>query len=239
MHLGIGNSAPPFTLSLGDVASARDGGIFAAGITGDGGGFSSDTWPATLANGAYLIWHPESAAFRVGTANNNRWNSGNVGGYSVAIGSDTMASGGWSLALGTSTTASGSRSTAMGYNTTASGDDSISMGRTVQATASSAVVIGLGADSSNPIVNNVANSFMVGFNSNIPTFYVGTSSGVGTTGNVGIGISAPAAKLHVSGEARITGISGDGTGKAVCIKADGNLGTCTTAVGATGLCTCN
>jgi hypothetical protein len=42
---------------------------------------------------------------------------------------------------------------------------------------------------------------------------------------------------HV-GEAKFSGVSGDGTGKAVCIKADGNLGTCSDAVGAGGTCTC-
>jgi hypothetical protein len=41
-----------------------------------------------------------------------------------------------------------------------------------------------------------------------------------------------------TGETRIEVISGDGTGKAVCIKANGYLGTCTTAVGAGGACTC-
>ncbi len=61
----------------------------------------------------------------------------------------------------------------------------------------------------------------------------------GYTVKVGIGINAPAAELHVVGESRITGISGDGTGKAVCIKSDGNLGTCTDAPNASGVCTCN
>lgn len=41
------------------------------------------------------------------------------------------------------------------------------------------------------------------------------------------------------GEVNISTISGDGTGKAVCIKSDGNLGTCTDAVGGGGTCTCS
>jgi type II secretory pathway pseudopilin PulG len=45
--------------------------------------------------------------------------------------------------------------------------------------------------------------------------------------------------LNLSGEAKIDGISGDGTGKAVCVKADGNLGTCSTQPNASGVCTCN
>lgn len=45
--------------------------------------------------------------------------------------------------------------------------------------------------------------------------------------------------LTVLSEATIGGISADGTGKAVCIKSNGFLGTCTTAVDATGVCTCS
>ena len=45
--------------------------------------------------------------------------------------------------------------------------------------------------------------------------------------------------LNLSGEAKIGGISGDGTGKAVCVKSDGNLGTCSTQPNSSGVCTCN
>jgi hypothetical protein len=45
--------------------------------------------------------------------------------------------------------------------------------------------------------------------------------------------------VKLSPEVEVAGVSGDGTGKAVCVKADGDLGTCTDAVGAGGTCTCN
>lgn len=45
-------------------------------------------------------------------------------------------------------------------------------------------------------------------------------------------------RMTSGGELNLQTISGDGTGKVVCIKADGNLGTCTDAVGAGGTCTC-
>lgn len=46
--------------------------------------------------------------------------------------------------------------------------------------------------------------------------------------------------LTVGGEAKINGVSGDGTGKAVCVKSDGNLGTCGNAPNASGVCSvCN
>ncbi len=41
-----------------------------------------------------------------------------------------------------------------------------------------------------------------------------------------------------NGEVEIGAVSGDGAGKALCVKADGNIGTCTDAVGAGGTCTC-
>ena len=51
-------------------------------------------------------------------------------------------------------------------------------------------------------------------------------------------LKAPGVALHVVGEVNITGISGDGSGKAVCIKSDRTLGTCSDAVGGSGTCTC-
>ena len=45
--------------------------------------------------------------------------------------------------------------------------------------------------------------------------------------------------VSASGETSIGGVTADGTGKVVCIKSDGDLGTCTDAPGATGTCTCN
>ena len=58
-----------------------------------------------------------------------------------------------------------------------------------------------------------------------------------TTGNVGIGITSPGAKLEASGTAMIGGGSAN---KAVCWKSDGKaLGNCWTAPAADGSCTCN
>jgi hypothetical protein len=44
--------------------------------------------------------------------------------------------------------------------------------------------------------------------------------------------------VDVTGEVDISGISGDGAGSAVCIKSNGELGTCSSGVGAGGTCTC-
>lgn len=57
-------------------------------------------------------------------------------------------------------------------------------------------------------------------------------------GSVGIGDITPDALLDVAGEFRADGIAGDGNGKVVCIKSDGDLGTCSDQPGASGTCTC-
>ena len=70
-------------------------------------------------------------------------------------------------------------------------------------------------------------------------YAIKTGLGIVSFGDkVGIGTANPGSTLEVNGETKITGISGDGSGKAVCVKADGNLGTCSSAVGAAGTCTC-
>lgn len=66
-----------------------------------------------------------------------------------------------------------------------------------------------------------------------------TSSGPGAGGNLYITPLASSNRVNITqGELWIGGISRDGTGKAVCIKSNGDLGTCTNAVGASGTCTC-
>lgn len=41
-----------------------------------------------------------------------------------------------------------------------------------------------------------------------------------------------------SGEVEVHSVSGDGTGKVVCVRGNGNLGTCSDQPGAGGTCTC-
>lgn len=61
---------------------------------------------------------------------------------------------------------------------------------------------------------------------------------IDSAGNVGIGDTTPDAKLDVAGEIRADGVSGDGTGKLLCIKSDGNFGTCSSVAASDGACTC-
>ncbi len=57
-------------------------------------------------------------------------------------------------------------------------------------------------------------------------------------GEVGIGDTTPDALLDVGGEMRADGVSGDGSGKVMCIKSNGDFGTCSSVVGVSGTCTC-
>ncbi|MBI2578078.1 MAG: hypothetical protein HYW26_00025 [Candidatus Aenigmarchaeota archaeon] len=74
----------------------------------------------------------------------------------------------------------------------------------------------------------------------------GTTGGAGSVsavridknGNVGIGDTTPDAMLDVAGEIRADGVSGDGTGKVICVKSGGNFGTCSSGVASDGTCTC-
>lgn len=92
----------------------------------------------------------------------------------------------------------------MGNDITLIGSNSFAMGNDVGTLGSNRFVIGSGFSSTFPLTNYISNnSLVVGFNSDIPTLYIGPSSGVGTTGDIGIGNSIPSAKLDVNGTFKV------------------------------------
>ena len=116
-----------------------------------------------------------------------------------------MGIGGTASGIGY-TSAFGENALAIGYNAKAGGKKSISLGNFVSTSGPLSgdahnIVIGRGVSSSQLLVNNITNSLMVGFNSNIPTLFVSPASGVGTTGAIGIGTTCIPAdcKLAVDG----------------------------------------
>lgn len=120
--------------------------------------------------------------------------------YSTAMGVSSDASGNTATAMGSSAEATGNFSTAIGHDIEASGENSFAVGHWVTAgTANNTMVLGSGLNEISRIVNNIENSLVVGFNSDVPTFFIGPSSGFGTTGNVGIATTTPSAKLDVQG----------------------------------------
>lgn len=52
------------------------------------------------------------------------------------------------------------------------------------------------------------------------------------------GAAAFGSTINVAGEATLQGVSGDGSGKVTCVKATGDIGTCSSVVASDGTCTC-
>ncbi len=154
-----------------------------------------------------------TAAFGIGTTSTNGssfaagHNSTASGADGIALGVGATASGYESGAFGTGATASGNYAIAVATDgATASGSRSFAVGHYVTAgTAIDSMIIGTGVDNVNRLVNNTANSLMIGFNSTVPTLFIGTSAGAGTTGNVGIGTSTPGSPLEVNGAIKLSG----------------------------------
>jgi hypothetical protein len=124
------------------------------------------------------------------------------GNHSIAMGKKAKATGIESLAVGWLSEANGNASLALGAYTKTSEDAllSIALGSKVTTNVERSMAIGYGLYD-NPMENNISNSLMVGFESNLPTFFVGPSSGIGKTGKIGIGnVTDPQAKLHIKAD---------------------------------------
>ena len=167
--------------------------------------------------GTRLKWYPGKAAFRVGGVTGSQWNDGNVGDYSVAMGSNTTASGLRSTAMGSLTIARGVNSTAMGAFTTAAGHGSVAMGLGTRALAHEMVAIG---------------------NYNSPTGVTGSSAFDRPAFVVGNGTSdsnrSHALLLLANGDLRISGPMRVGqfpstTGTTVCRTTNGTLANCSSS----------
>ena len=244
-NVGIGTKNPHAKLHVNEA-------ILAQGSFGSGQIFN-------LGGGTWLLWYPRRAAFRAGLFTLGLKDS-DIGDYSVAMGRDAEASGEYSISMGCSTTAtgiasiamgestnaggdysiamgygtdaSGTSSIAMGYNTEASGDYSVAIGTYTTASDNYSIVIGQGVDNTDRLVNNIASSLMVGFNSDIPTLFVGPSSGKGTTGKVGIGTTTPKNKLDVEGGVAVgTSYAGTHTAPSNGMIIQGKVGIGTTDPG--------
>lgn len=117
---------------------------------------------------------------------------------SISLGNKSVADGHYSMSLGESCF-SGSQSYSIGQNAKAKGQQSFAIGRFVETATTSLNSFIIGTGSSQFIMqNNISNSLMIGFNSSVPTFFIGPSSGTGEgIGMVGIGTTAPQANMHI------------------------------------------
>ncbi len=130
-----------------------------------------------------------------------------IGPYNIFVPSNYGSRG---LGIGSTSVAFGQNSLAIGgekARTNAAG--AISMGSIVTSTAQSAITIGRGYGTATFLNNTISNSLMVGFNSTVPTLFVGPSPGTtdATSGKVGIGTSSPSQKLEVAHNDDVGGIA--------------------------------
>jgi hypothetical protein len=125
-----------------------------------------------------------------------------TGDYSFAFGLENFSTGEFSYALGKRNNVVGSDSYSFGHDNELSNVGSYAFGSNISSSALNAITLG---HSKSKLVNNVANSLMVAFNSNLPTLFVSSSYGDGTTGTVGIGTSeiSRTVSLHVKGSVLI------------------------------------
>ncbi len=137
------------------------------------------------------------------------YNTQALGEYSFAAGNGSVARLRESVAIGLNAFADGRKAFSIGENSysidqgysfglyaKATGTQSFAFGRGVESAAGGAMVIGTGIIEK-PLVNRYSNSLMIGFNSSVPTLFVGTSPNSISSGNVGIGTSSPLANLHI------------------------------------------
>jgi hypothetical protein len=125
-------------------------------------------------------------------------NSQALGDYSVAMGYGCNATENYSFAFGKNTLASQVYAFSLGKYSESTSAAAFSLGTYLKASDQYSMVIGKGFGFSFPLENNIQNSLMVGFDSNLPTLFVGPAVGTGKTGKIGIGnVSDPQAKLHI------------------------------------------
>ena len=124
-------------------------------------------------------------------------NTTGVGKYANAMGRNNVATGYYSSAMGRYNQATGNASMALGFTNLSIGEYSTTIGSYLKSVGNNSFVIGSGLENM-PLTNNIANSIMFGGVSNLPTLIVTGSSGMGTTGMIGIGNTGfPLYKLHL------------------------------------------
>ena len=115
----------------------------------------ADTGDAT--DDARMFFDKSKGAFRAGYVYGTEWDDANVGGQSVAMGTDTTASGASSVSLGRNTDATTEAAVALGQNTVSSGNSAFAVGREATASGDYSAAFGLGNPAtSNPTVSGAS-----------------------------------------------------------------------------------
>jgi hypothetical protein len=161
------------------------------------GAVAQVNWEGTVTTGTYS----SAIGYYTQATNNYSFAAGQLskanGISSIALGYNSTAFGNYSVAIGQSNYAA-LQSYAIGQNAIANGQQSLAIGRFVETGITGMNSIILGSSVSGQVMrNNIPASLMIGFNSTIPTVFVGPSSSYTGIGKVGIGTTSPQAGLHV------------------------------------------
>lgn len=148
-------------------------------------------WNSTVNTGLYS----SAIGYQTQSTNNYSFAAGQLsqanGISSMALGNNSTAFGNYSVAIGQSSYAV-LQSYAFGQNAKANGQQSLAIGRFVETTFSGINSIILGSSVSGQVMQNgIPYSLMIGFNSTVPTLFVGPSASYTGIGKVGIGTTAP------------------------------------------------
>lgn len=199
--LGTGNTSnSSYTFASGQSSQATNSYSFAHGYGVQAyGQYAGSMGFLSYANGSRSYSYGEVARATGSYSYSFGKSVNSTGNHSFAIGNSSTASGLYGYVFGVASQAVGDYSFAIGRYSVTNGNNSYSIGEFVSTSVTNAFTIGRGINSSTALNNNQSNTLMVGFNSDVPTFFVGASSGAGTTGNVGIKTSAPQAPLHLKG----------------------------------------
>jgi hypothetical protein len=116
----------------------------------------------------------------------------------------SIVSGISASALGFGNQAIGNGSTVIGFESITKSQGGIAIGKHLEIPSHLhyTIAIGSGYNEDNMLINTVGPSLFVGFGSTKPTFFVGPSNGINSTGRIGIGnVTSPQAKLHIRADA--------------------------------------
>ena len=225
LHTGSGDPSPPATGSSwnahGNIATS-DGGaanplkIKNGSLWIDNGNNIDGTYGDFPTGAEYqgtgiaykLIWKGSTGDFRAGYVSTDAWDDANLGGASVGLGGNTLASGGQSVAIGnaaqstkTGTLAVGAGCQALAVFGTSFGLDArvdtasitgLAIGTYLDSTALGAVTIGKGVSSGSRLTNARFNSLVIGVNSTTGTLFLENA-------RCGVNENIPLSTLDVGG----------------------------------------
>jgi hypothetical protein len=189
-NVGIGTTLPKARLHITDSAVLFTGPTTLPSIAG---------LPPISGGGTRLMWYPNKAAFRVGSAGSaltTVWNESNIGNYSFGAGYGGLAKGIYAATIGYSNEANGLASLAAGWDNSATGNYSTAIGYGLLSNSRNGFVIGQYNDT-------VGNHNSISWVEADPLFVVGNGKVVINAAGVGVLERSNAFEVQKNGNATI------------------------------------